>query len=290
MGSDGCEYVSEERLAKRPRPPPCQILHGGSYHPLRATQASKDEREVSSDKKVPTTTDAIVNIVFEIVADSGFTKNHVYLMLRCLLNRQDEDFRFKNESLQEISPAQISLQRLLMIRLYTSANLSETSLKCLADLLKEALRERNDEKCWKLRGVIASLDEALDFLPSHHSDMPLFRGEKIEIISLRQDMTFCMVWFASFSQSLCEALEFTRQQSCTLFVLRNPKNGKDIAFASDCDYEKEVLYPRNSHFKVLNVFTGVDARKNLPELANSKIEDKLTVIVIAEAPTQVPTL
>lgn len=260
-------------------PPTCTFLLAGSYDIEIVTKATENKAK---------TRESIVKLVFEMLAELGFTIHYVDCMLGELTTKSVDEFTFTNFHSQVISASQISLAQLLMIRLYTSPEPSETCARNLAQMLKEALRDRKAEDVMKLGGVITTLDNALESLPRYMSEEALFRGEKVRIECLQAGKQFHLVYFASFSLDVFEALDFTDAQTCTLFVLRNPKSGADIAFASAVKDEMEVLYPRNTHFQVLHVFTGAEARDHVPELKNAMIGDQLTVIVIVEAPTQAP--
>lgn len=260
-------------------PPACAFLLDGRYDIDNVTKATENKAK---------TRESIVKLVFEMLADLGFTMAYVDCMLYQLTTKSVDQFTFTNFDSQVISASQISLAQLLMIRLYTSPEQSETCERNLSQMLKEALRDRKAEDVMKLGGVITTLDNALKSLPRYMSEEALFRGEKLRIQCLQAGKQFHLVYFASFSLDMYQALEFTEGQTKTLFVLRNPKSGADIAFASAVKEEMEVLYPRNTRFQVLHVYTGAEARDDVPELKNAMIEDQLTVIVIAEAPTQAP--
>lgn len=260
-------------------PPACAFLLDGRYDIDNVTKPTENKAK---------TRESIVKLVFDMLADLGFTIHYVDLMLDELTTKSVDKFTFTNFDSQVISASQISLAQLLMIRLYTSPEQSETCERNLSQMLKEALRDRKAEDVMKLGGVITTLDNALQSLPRYMSEEALFRGEKVRIECLQVGKQFHLAYFASFSMDMYEALDFTDEQNGMLFVLRKPKSGADIAFASAVKDEMEVLYPRNTRFKVLHVYTGAEARADVPELQNTMIGDQLTVIVIAEAPTQAP--
>ena len=262
------------------------FLLSGPYNIVNVTEATQNKSAVCRTRLKANTRKGIVKLVFEMVADLGFTIHYVDYMLQSFTSQSIDKFTFTNFDEQKISASQISLAQLLMIRLYTSSEQSETCRRDLAQMLKEALRNRKTEDVMKLGRVISTLDDALKSLPPYMSEEALFRGEKVKIQCLQAGMQFHTVYFASFSLDVFEALHFTNAQTCTLFVLRNPKSGADIAFASMEKHEMEVLYPRNTHFKVLHVFSGAEARDHVPELKSAMIGDQLTVIVIAEVPMQ----
>ena len=273
----------------------CAVFLFGFYGIDDFTNATENESVVSTTRLEPNTREKILEKVFKMVENLGFSKNHVdYLLIDLGFKKQMEGvtqtctsksihkFTFMNSSGEVISESQISLPQLLIILHYTSSGLSNTCSRDLAQMLKEALRERNREDVIKLRHVIKTLDGALECLPRYKSEEALFRGEQVKIECLQPGVLFYMVHFTSFSQNVSKALDFTTKQTHTLFLLRNPKSGADIAFASEHEDEMEVLYPRNTRFEVLHVFSGAQARDHVPELQNTIILDELTVIVIAE--------
>lgn len=266
----------------------CTFLLAGIYDINKITYATQNKYAACSTILQAKTKKSIVQLVFNMIADLGFTIEYVDLILDEFRTKSVDEFTFTNLDEQVISASQISLAQLLMIRLYTSPQQSETCKRNLSQMLKEALRDRKAEDVTKLGGVITTLDNALESLPRYVSEDALFRGEKVSIKCLQAGYQFHLVYFGSFSLDVYEALDFTNNQTCTLFVLRNPKSGADIAFASSVKMEMEVLYPRNTHFQVLRVFTGAEAIDYVPELKKVKISDQLTVIEIAEAPTQAP--
>jgi len=230
-------------------------------------------------------TERLLALVSAMLVNFGFKSCHVYYLLTCLTTGPIDKFSFTNSKSEVITEANISLVSLLMITLYTCPSPSDKCGRCLSQILKEALRDIKAEDVMKLKNVITTLDIALESLPPYISEEALFRGQNVRIQGLEVGGNFYMTWFASFSRDVRQALDFTDGQIGTLFVLRSPKSGADIQFASYVKYEKEVLYPRNTRFVVLGVFVGKEANMDVPELKSVTIGNELTVIVIAEAPT-----
>lgn len=229
--------------------------------------------------------DRLLDLVFAMLVNFGFKSCDVYYLWTCLTTGPVDEFSFTNSKSEVITKANISPVSLLMIILYTSPIPSDNCGRCLAQILKEALRDRKAEDVMKLKIVITTLDNALESLPPYISEEALFRGQNVRIQGLEVGGNFYMTWFASFSRDVRQALDFTDGQIGTLFVLRSPKSGADIQFASYVKYEQEVLYPRNTRFVVLGVFVGEGANTHVSELGSVTIGNELTVIVIAEAPT-----
>lgn len=260
----------------------CAFLLSGPYDIASLTEATKNKSALCRTRLRAHTTERIVQLVSEMLKDLGFTEAYVEFLLSDLTRKAVGELTFTNSNSQEISASQISLVQLLMIRLYTSTEQSKTCGRDLAQMLKQGLRGRKTEDVMKLKDVIKTLDNALKSLPPYMSEKALFRGEEIKIECLQVGMQFDMVSFTSFSRVAYEALPFTQAQNGSLFVLQNPKSGVDIAFASDMPREMEILYPRNTRFEVLHVFSGAEARDHVPELKSETVGDQLTVIVIAE--------
>lgn len=257
-------------------------LLSGPYNIDDVIKERENTSTVCRTKLRAKTTERIVELVYGMVEDLGFTKEHVICMLESLASQSIDTFKFENFGEQEISAERISLAQLLVIRLYTSSELSKTYGIELAQILRLTLRDRKTEVVTKLRPFIRTLDDALVRLPRYESEEALFRGESVKIKYLEPGMEFHTAYFTSFSLDMYEALPFTIRQTGTLFVLQKPKSGADIAFASALQGEMEVLYPRNTHFKVLHVFSGAEARVHVPELKKTFLTEQLTVIVITE--------
>lgn len=131
----------------------------------------------------------------------------------------------------------------------------------------------------KFQNYLYYLENAINALPNFTGPQPVFRGIKDSMSEVEYTIGSTITWqqLSSASKSASVATRFlqsgSKRLAGTLFIIR-VSMVKELEHCSNFPEEVEVLFPLNSHFKVLSSFTtDKDKVEHASSLRNFDVSD-----------------